>query len=71
MMEKSVYRWNSDKPYRCPDCYAVAVNMEIPRWWRVYTCCKCGTRFTRWPVLARFLRDAGVQCSFHRERGTA
>ena len=58
-------RWNEDKKHRCPRCHAVAVDTERPRSWRVYTCCRCAARFTRWPVLARFLRQAGTCCSAH------
>lgn len=59
-------RWNVDKPHRCPRCHAVAVDLERPRWWRVYTCCRCGARFARWPWLAPVLNNAGVRCSEHR-----
>jgi hypothetical protein len=55
--------WNDDKKHRCPACHAVTVDLERPRSWRVYTCCRCGTRFTRWPRLARLLPEAGVRCS--------
>lgn len=58
-------RWNTDKPHRCPACHAVAVSSESPRSTRVYTCCRCGTRFTRWPRLARLLSDAGICCGEH------
>lgn len=58
-------RWNRDKPHRCPNCHAVAVDMEKPKSWRVYTCCRCGTRFTRWPILAFALPHAGIRCSEH------
>lgn len=60
-------RWYDDKPHRCPDCYAVAVDMDPhpTRWW-VYTYCRCGTRFTRWPHIAWLLPEAGVRCSEHR-----
>lgn len=64
-----VVRWNPDKPHRCPSCHAVAVDQERPRPTRVYTCCRCGVRFTRWPRLARVLRDVGVACSEHRGGG--
>lgn len=59
------FRWNPDKPHRCPACHAIAVSGQAPRSWRVYTCCRCGTRFTRWPRLARLLVDAGVSCGEH------
>lgn len=58
-------RWNADKPHRCPDCHAVAIGSGTPRWWRVYTCCRCGSRFARWPHLARLLSDAGAACGEH------
>ncbi|MEU9615916.1 hypothetical protein AB0D56_30805 [Streptomyces sp. NPDC048209] len=62
----TVARWNVDKPHRCPDCHAVAVDMEKPKKWRVYTCCRCGTQFTRWPHLVFVLPNAGIRCSEHR-----
>jgi DNA-directed RNA polymerase subunit RPC12/RpoP len=65
---RPVFRWNEDKKHRCPHCYAVAVDMEQPRSTRVYTCCMCGTRFTRWPLLAPLLRDVGVRCSTYGQR---
>lgn len=58
--------WNVSKPHRCPECHAIAVDMERPSRWRVYTCCQCNTRFARWPRLARVLRDAGIRCSYHQ-----
>lgn len=61
-----VTRWNDDKPHRCPWCHAVAVDMERPSRWRVYRCCRCRARFTRFPHLARWLPFAGVRCSEHR-----
>jgi hypothetical protein len=63
--ELEVARWNADKRHRCPRCHAVAVDLEQPRWWRVYTCCCCGSRFTRWPSLAWLLPDAGIRCAEH------
>lgn len=60
-------RWNFDKPHRCPHCHAVAVSIgNHPTSWWIYTCCRCATRFTRWPRLARLLPSAGVMCSEHR-----
>jgi len=59
-------RWNFDKPHRCPDCHAIAIDLERPKPWRIYTCCRCGTRFTRWPHLAWLLPSAGIRCSEHR-----
>jgi len=61
-----VQRWNSDKPHRCPECHAVAVDLERPSRWKVYECCMCHALFARWPLLARFLPKAGVRCSEHR-----
>lgn len=61
-----VERWNTDKPHRCPRCYAVAIDLERPRWWRIYTCCRCRTRFGRFPRLAWLLREVGVRCSEHQ-----
>ena len=60
-----VTRWNDDKPHRCPWCHAVAVDLERPRRWRVYECCRCHARFTRFPWAARLLPFAGVRCSEH------
>lgn len=63
----SVVRWNDDKPHRCPECHAVAVDMPLPlRSVWVYTCCRCYTRFARWPHLARLLPKAGIRCTQHR-----
>jgi hypothetical protein len=61
-------RWNFDKPHRCPECHAIAVDLERPKSWRIYTCCRCTTRFTRWPRLAWLLPDAGAMCSHHDTR---
>lgn len=47
--------WNSDKPHRCPLCHDVAIPLGRPRWWRLYTCNLCASRFARWPILARLL----------------
>ncbi|MEU8740536.1 hypothetical protein AB0K62_13535 [Streptomyces halstedii] len=58
-------RWNTDKPHRCPDCHAVAIDMEKPKSYRVYTCCRCGTRFTRWPILAFMLPRVGIRRTEH------
>lgn len=70
-MTKIVHKWNSDKPHRCPQCHAVAVDMPLPchSLW-VYTCCGCGILFTRWPFLAKILPSAGVRCSYHRTPDT-
>jgi hypothetical protein len=65
--ELGVQRWNEDKRHRCPLCHAVAVDMGPARSWRVYECCRCAARFTRWPWLARLLPFAGVRCSEHAE----
>lgn len=60
-----VVRWNTDKKHRCPGCHAVAVASERPRSTRIYTCCRCATRFARWPRLWRLLSEAGVCCDEH------
>ncbi|MFJ3283332.1 hypothetical protein [Streptomyces halstedii] len=62
-------RWNTDKPHRCPDCHTVAIDMEKPKSYRVYTCCRCGTRFTRWPILAFMLPRVGIRCTEHAPKG--
>ncbi|MGW1998426.1 hypothetical protein [Embleya sp. NPDC001921] len=62
MTQPPVTRWNADKPHRCPDCHAIAVSGHRASPWRVYTCCRCGTRFARRPWLARLLPDAGHTC---------
>jgi hypothetical protein len=61
----TVARWNADKKHRCPSCHSVAVSTERPSRWRVYTCCRCATRFTRWPRLWRLLPDTGICCEEH------
>lgn len=66
-MTTPIARWNFDKPHRCPACHAIAVDMDHPpKSWRIYTCCRCATRFTRWPRLGRLLPNAGIRCSEHR-----
>lgn len=62
-----VARWNADKPRRCPSCHAVAIDVGRPRPWLVYSCCRCASRFARWPLLARLLPLAGVRCTEHKE----
>lgn len=59
--------WNADKPHRCPSCHTVAIDVGRPRRLTVYTCCRCGARFTCWPKIAALLPDSGVVCSEHRE----
>lgn len=70
-----VVRWNTDKKHRCPSCHAVTVDDQRPSWRETYDCCRCGTRFARWPVLSPLLPDRGVVCTEHRttnnERRTA
>lgn len=61
-----VHTWNADKPHRCPECHAVAVP-DGPSTWQVYTCCRCGELFTRWPLLAPLLPKAGVVCTDRHE----
>lgn len=36
--------------------------------WSIYTCCRCGQNFTRWPVLVAVLRQRGIVCPDHREK---
>lgn len=59
-------RWNTDKRHRCPRCHAIAIDLERPRSLKVYTCCSCDGRFTRWPWLALILPKVGVVCSYCR-----
>lgn len=61
----TVQRWNEDKKHRCPRCHAVAVDLEQPSRWKVYTCCRCSTRFSCFPRLGLLLPDVGVRCSEH------
>lgn len=65
----TIQRYNADKPHRCPQCHAVAVGGgdEFSPF-RVYTCCQCGTRFTRWPRLAPVLPKVGIRCGEHNSR---
>jgi hypothetical protein len=49
-----VQRWNGDKPHRCPNCHSLADTGD-PTWRALAVCCRCGTRYTRWPVLAPLL----------------
>lgn len=60
-MSKPV-RWNIDKPHRCPECHSVAVAGDTPKSWRVYACCRCSTRFTRWPRIAWLLPFRADSC---------
>lgn len=66
-MTAPVRRWNADKPHRCPGCHAIAVSTRPPTWRHVYTCCRCATRFARWPKLARLLPGAGHTCDCPEE----
>jgi DNA-directed RNA polymerase subunit RPC12/RpoP len=61
--ELPVSRWNEDKRHRCPRCHAVTIDTGPPRPWVVYSCCRCGTRFARWPRLGWLLPDARAYCS--------
>lgn len=65
-MTDLIRRWNADKPHRCPECHAVAIDMERPSRWKSYRCCRCGIRFARSPRLAGVLPYAGVMCSVDR-----
>lgn len=60
--DRNVRPADIDKPHRCPTCWAVAVEGEPVRWWRVYRCCRCNSRFARWPWLAPVLPDVGIRC---------
>lgn len=51
---KTVRRWNSDKPHRCPKCHTVVDDGDLTSSWKTYQCCQCSTRFTRWPRLSRW-----------------
>ncbi|GAA3709170.1 hypothetical protein ACRWOO_32775 [Streptomyces sp. NEAU-PBA10] len=61
-----VIDWNSNASYACPRCNHDTV--ADPSSWEVYTCCNCGTRFSRFPRLQRFLRHVGITCEFCTER---
>lgn len=62
-------RWNADKPHRCPECHAIAVDAPpAARSFWVFTCCRCDARFTRWPRLARLLPKAGIRCTEHNPK---
>ncbi|MFF9436682.1 hypothetical protein ACF1BP_23450 [Streptomyces sp. NPDC014735] len=61
-----VIDWNSNASYACPQCNHDTV--AAPSSWEVYTCCNCGTRFSRFPRLQRFLRHVGITCEFCTER---
>lgn len=55
-----VRMWNYDKPHRCPECHSIwtyqypvweydTLDGVVPRWWKTYTCQRCGAKFTgRW-----------------------
>jgi len=72
---------DTDKPHRCPACWAVASYGErFPwkrqdgtaiRWWRCYRCACCGQRFARWTwlpdgALYRFLHYSAVSTWLYR-----
>jgi ribosomal protein L37AE/L43A len=61
-----VVMWNADKPHRCPSCHASTVTIERPRERVVYTCCRCGTRFSSDPN--NETETAGVMCAEHMAR---
>lgn len=63
-----VQEWNHDKPHRCPECHAVAIDTEDARRLAVYECCRCQTLFSRFPSLGRLLPKRGVRCSEHNPR---
>jgi hypothetical protein len=55
-MAETAVHWNVDKKHRCPKCHAIIAHVvRYPSSWRVYRCCRCGTRFARWPRLAPLL----------------
>ena len=66
MAESTVLKWNEDKPHRCPGCHAVAMpsSAEQPRRGVVYTCCRCGARFSSSPS-RRGMPQRGVVCDQH------
>jgi hypothetical protein len=66
MAQPPVLRWNDDKKHRCPACHAVAIDIEVPKSFAIYECCRCHVLFTRWPRLARLLPFRGMMCSEHR-----
>jgi hypothetical protein len=47
-------RWDDDKPHRCPYCNT-APDVGPPTSLAVYECCRCSTRYARWPRLAWLL----------------
>lgn len=53
-----VLKWNSNIPYRCPNCNTIHYTSKIgalyPKWF-VAICCNCLTKFTRFPWLSFFL----------------
>ncbi|MEJ8654950.1 hypothetical protein [Streptomyces sp. MS1.AVA.4] len=61
-----VIDWNRNKTFQCPRCRHDTV--ANPSSWDVYTCCNCGTRFTRFPRLQRLLRHVGITCEWCTER---
>jgi hypothetical protein len=64
-----IYPWDTDKPHRCPDCWAATVDRwpSLRSLW-IYTCCMCGEQFTRWPVLWVFLPRATIRCVEHNPK---
>lgn len=60
-----IARHDPGRPLRCPRCHAGAAARAWS--WQVHCCCSCGTRFARWPALARFLPFARNRCAEHGE----
>lgn len=59
-----VFRWNFDKPHRCPRCHSVYTTGKVPKW-SIMRCCRCDALVTRFPRLWRFLPYRGVVCTTH------
>lgn len=62
MAAKPVLRWNESEPNRCPNCHIEVEGIRRSRPWRVYTCCGCFFRFTRYPRMAWLLPYADIRC---------
>jgi hypothetical protein len=59
------FRWNFDKPHRCPWCHAIYA--ERPSRWTIMRCCRCGVLIARFPRLWRVLPYRGIVCAEHTE----
>lgn len=61
-------KWNRRKPELCPRCYA-PTDLEKKSAKGVVTCCTCGQRFTKHPLMSPVLPRLGIVCEHHEGIG--